>query len=69
MTWQGQLVTTPIVVAPVAALWFVLGLPAMFVVWALPIATVAGLLIGVCALAGTRIAVMLARATTPQQWQ
>ncbi|MFC9790067.1 hypothetical protein [Rhodococcus sp. NPDC127528] len=69
MTWQGQLVTTPIVVAPVAALWFVLGLPVVFVVWALPIAAVAGLRIGVRALAGIRIAVMLARATAPRQWQ
>ncbi|WP_162556335.1 hypothetical protein [Prescottella subtropica] len=68
MTWQGQLVTTPIGVALVAALWFVLGLPGVFL-WALPIAAVAGLLFWVCALAGARVAVGLARATAPRPWQ
>ncbi|WP_137876287.1 hypothetical protein [Rhodococcus sp. Q] len=68
MTWQGQLVTTPIGVALVTALWFVAGLPSVFL-WALPIAAVAGLLFGVCALAGARVAIRLARATAPRPWQ
>ncbi|GAA4483912.1 hypothetical protein GCM10023094_36190 [Rhodococcus olei] len=69
MTWQGHLVITPIMVAPVAAMWFMCGLPAVFFVWGLPIAAVAGLLIGVCALGGARVAVRIARATAPRPWQ
>ncbi|MFF0818614.1 hypothetical protein ACFYVR_26220 [Rhodococcus sp. NPDC003318] len=69
MTWQGRLLTTPIVVAAVTAVWFVRGAPSVFWVPALAIAGTAGLLLGVCALAGARIAVVLARALAPRRWQ
>lgn len=73
MTWQGRLFTTPIAVALVTAVWFVRGAPSVFWVLALPIAAAVGLVIGLCALAGARGVVVLARATAPRprpwQWQ
>lgn len=69
MTWQGRLFTIPIAVALVAAVWFVRGAPSVFWLPALAIAARAGLLIGLCALAGARVAVRLARATAPRPWE
>lgn len=69
MTWQGRLFTIPIAVALVTAVWLVREAPAVFWVLALPIAGVAGLLIGVCALAGARIAIMFGRVTAPRPWR
>lgn len=69
MTWQGRLFTIPIAVALVTAVWFVRGAPSVFWLPALAIAAMAGLLIGLCALAGARVAIRLARATEPRPWQ
>ncbi len=69
MTWQGRLFTTPVAVALATAVWFVRGAPSVFWMLGLPIAAMAGLVIGLCALAGARIAIRLARAMAPRPWQ
>ncbi|EME18550.1 hypothetical protein [Rhodococcus triatomae] len=69
MTWQGRLFVTPIAVALVTAVWFVRGAPSVFWLPALAIAAIAGLVIGLCAHAGARLAVRLARATGPRPWE
>ena len=51
------------------AVWFVRGAPSVFWALALPTAAATGLALGLCALAGARGAVRLARATVPRPWQ